>query len=98
MTQVAMSDQEIVRRHRTIWVARPELHAVYEAWFLQLLRCVEGLRPIVEISMGPGFLKAYFPQLISTDIVPTMYGTSSVTLAPSSSSLAGSVPWSRRMS
>ena len=45
-----MSDQEIVRRHRTIWGARPELRAVYEEWFAQLLRCVEGLRPIVEIE------------------------------------------------
>ena len=48
MMQVAMSDQEIVRRHRTIWAARPELRAVYEEWFAQLLQCVEGLRPIVE--------------------------------------------------
>ena len=68
-----MSDQEIVRRHRTIWSARPELRAVYEEWFAQLLHCVEGLRPIVEIGAGPGFFKEYCSQLISTDVVPTMY-------------------------
>src|SRR5262245_15438712 len=73
MTQVAMSDQEVIRRHRTIWAVRPELRAVYQEWFAQLLRCVEGLRPVVEIGTGPGFLKEYFPQVISTDIIPTPY-------------------------
>jgi SAM-dependent methyltransferase len=68
-----MSDQEIVRQHRTIWAARPELRAVYHEWFAQLLRCVEGLHPIVEIGAGPGFFQEYCPQLISTDVVPTPY-------------------------
>src|SRR6266571_8104075 len=73
MTQVTMSDQEIVRQHRAIWLARPELRAVYQEWFAQLVRCVEGLHPIVEIGAGPGFFKEYFPHLISTDVVPTPY-------------------------
>jgi SAM-dependent methyltransferase len=68
-----MSDQEIVRQHRTIWAARPELRAVYHEWFAQLLCCVEGLHPIVEIGAGPGFFKEYCPQLISTDVIPTPY-------------------------
>ena len=68
-----MSDQEMIRRHRTIWGARPDLRAAYEAWFAQLLHCVEGLCPIVEIGAGPGFFKEYYPQLISTDVVPTTY-------------------------
>jgi len=73
MTQLVMSDHEVVRRHRTIWAARPELRAVYHEWFAQLLHCVEGLHPIVEIGAGPGFFKEYFPQLISTDVVLTSY-------------------------
>jgi SAM-dependent methyltransferase len=68
-----MSDQEIVRQHRTIWAARPELRAVYHEWFAQLLQWVEGLHPIVEIGAGPGFFKAYCPQLISTDVIATPY-------------------------
>jgi len=68
-----MSDQEIVRQHRTIWTIRPELRAVYHEWFAQLLCCVEGLHPIVEIGAGPGFFKEYFPQLISTDVIATPY-------------------------
>jgi SAM-dependent methyltransferase len=70
---VIRSDHEVVRRHRAIWAARPELRAVYHEWFAQLLRWVDGLHPIVEIGAGPGFFKEYFPQLISTDIVPTSY-------------------------
>lgn len=73
MTQGAMSDHEVVRQHRTIWAARPELRAVYQEWFTQLLRCVEGLHPIVEIGAGPGFFKNSFPQLISTDVMRTSY-------------------------
>src|SRR5438552_12279280 len=73
MTQITMSDQEIVRQHRAIWLARPELRAVYQEWFAQLVRCVEGLHPIVEIGAGPGFFKEYCPQLISTDVIPTPY-------------------------
>jgi SAM-dependent methyltransferase len=68
-----MSDQEIVRQHRTIWAARPELRAVYHEWFAQLLCCIEGLHPIVEIGAGPGFFKEYCPQLISTDVIATPY-------------------------
>jgi SAM-dependent methyltransferase len=68
-----MSDQEIVRQHRAIWAARPELRAVYQEWFAQLLCCVEGLHPIVEIGAGPGFFQEYFPQLISTDVIATPY-------------------------
>jgi hypothetical protein len=46
---------------------------VYQEWFAQLLCCVEGLHPIVEIGAGPGFFKEYFPQLISTDVISTPY-------------------------
>jgi SAM-dependent methyltransferase len=68
-----MSDQEVVDQHRAIWAARPELRTVYQEWFAQLVRCVEGLHPIVEIGAGPGFFKESFPQLISTDVIPTPY-------------------------
>jgi SAM-dependent methyltransferase len=73
MTKVAMSDHEFVSQHRKIWVARPELRSIYQDWFKQLLRCVDGLHPIIEIGSGPGFFKEYFPHLISTDVVPTRY-------------------------
>ena len=80
-----MSDQEIVRQHRTIWAARPELRAVYQEWFAQLLHCVEGLHPIVEIGAGPGFFKEYFPSSSRLMSFQVRTLTSSVT--------AGSLPF-----
>lgn len=73
MKHAALADQDIIRRHREIWAARPELRAVYQQWFAQLLRRVDGLRPIVEIGAGPGFFKEYFPELIATDVVQALH-------------------------
>jgi len=69
MSQVTQSDFDFLIRHRKIWSVRPELQAVYQDWFGQLLRCVDGLQPIVEMGSGPGFFKEYFPRLISTDFI-----------------------------
>jgi SAM-dependent methyltransferase len=73
MTQVTPSDHEFVRQHRKIYAARPELRSVYQDWFKQLLRCVGGLHPVVEIGSGPGFFKEFFPHVVSTDVVPSAY-------------------------
>jgi SAM-dependent methyltransferase len=70
MRPAVVPDLEIIERHRTVWDSRPELRAVYEEWFLQLLHRVEGRDPVVEIGSGPGFLKERFPQVISTDVIP----------------------------
>ena len=69
MSQVTQSDFDFLIQHRKIWSVRPELQAVYQDWFGQLLRCVDGLQPIVEMGSGPGFFKEYFPRLISTDFI-----------------------------
>ena len=69
MNQVAQSDFELLAQHRKVWDARPELRAIYQEWFAQLLACVDGLHPIVEIGAGAGFFKEYCPSLTATDIV-----------------------------
>jgi SAM-dependent methyltransferase len=47
------------------------LRRVYEGYFeLVRGRCTPG-RPVVELGAGPGFLKAYWPEIIATDVVPT---------------------------
>jgi SAM-dependent methyltransferase len=66
---VVHSDLDFLARHKEVWDARPELRSIYEEWFAQLSRSVDGLRPIVEIGSGPGFFKGYCPSLIATDIV-----------------------------
>ncbi|HXJ95538.1 MAG TPA: class I SAM-dependent methyltransferase [Terriglobia bacterium] len=65
------SDLDFVQRHRSIWAARPELRSVYQEFFAELLRVVEGRTPIVELGAGPGFFKEYYSGLISTDVIST---------------------------
>jgi hypothetical protein len=65
------SDLEYVKQHRIIWSARPELRAVYQDFFRQLLATVGGRAPIVELGAGPGFFKEYCPSLVSTDLIST---------------------------
>src|SRR5438128_560835 len=73
MSQVTPSAFDFLNRHRKIWRVRPELQAVYREWFSQLLRCVEGLQPIIEVGSGPGFFKEYCPHLISTDLIASSW-------------------------
>jgi SAM-dependent methyltransferase len=65
------SDLEFVQRHRSVWAARPELRSVYQEFFAELLRAVQGRTPVVEVGAGPGFFKEYCPGLISTDVILT---------------------------
>jgi SAM-dependent methyltransferase len=67
------SDLEFIARHRSIWVARPELRSVYHEFFAELLRAVQGWAPVVELGAGPGFFKEYHPGLISTDVIATRW-------------------------
>lgn len=65
----AIADVDVVRRHRAILDARPELRSVYAEWFKDLLDCVHGLGPIVEIGAGPGLFRQYCPRLVTTDVL-----------------------------
>ena len=69
----AESDLNLVREHRAIWASRPELRAVYQEFFAQLLNAAGQKRPVVELGAGPGFFKEYFPGLISTDVIATRW-------------------------
>jgi SAM-dependent methyltransferase len=69
----ATPDLDVLRQHREILAARPELRSVYEEWFGHLLECVRGLRPIIEIGGGPGLFKQYCPRLISTDLLVSQW-------------------------
>lgn len=68
MSLASASDLARLDEHRAIFGARPELRAVYEGWFRQLLDAVGDRAPIVEVGAGPGFFKAFRPDLIATDV------------------------------
>ena len=73
MNLAVKSDLEFLSRRRKIWDTRPELRGVYQEWFAQLLDCVDGLHPVVEIGSGAGFFKEYCPSLTAVDVVPSEY-------------------------
>jgi SAM-dependent methyltransferase len=65
----ASSDLDFIADHRLVWSQRPELRAVYHEFFARLMDAVGGRKPVVELGAGPGFLKEYCSNLISTDVV-----------------------------
>jgi len=55
--------------HRLIWEKKPVLRAIYSDYYRRIVaECRHGLT--LEIGGGTGNLKAFIPNVISTDIVP----------------------------
>jgi len=61
--------EAVLRRHRAVWERKPVLRAIYADWYKRIL---ESLKPgkAIEIGGGSGNLKEYYPQIITSDIVP----------------------------
>jgi SAM-dependent methyltransferase len=69
----AEGDPAWIAEHRAVWRRKPGLRAVYRRYFRRLrAACVPGW-PIVEIGSGPGFLKEFYPDIVSTDVAPSAY-------------------------
>ena len=47
---------ERLEEHRRLWEAKPDLQAVYEAWFEVLLDGIPHEARVLEVGSGPGFL------------------------------------------
>lgn len=60
--------RETLERHRRVWGKKPSLRRVYEGYFRDILARCGHQRPIVELGSGPGFFKAFCPDLIATDV------------------------------
>lgn len=62
--------QEQLLRHRRTWEQKPVLRRIYNGEFFTRLiaqRQIEGAS--IEVGAGPGFLKQFFPSVISTDLI-----------------------------
>ncbi len=59
-----------LERHRRVWARKGVLRAVYRSYYREMFDRISAHRPIVEIGSGPGFLKEYAPEIISTDVEP----------------------------
>ncbi len=64
-------DRLMLETHRAAWAKNPALRRVYESYFQTILDLCGPQRPIIELGTGPGFLKAFCPEIIATDITPT---------------------------
>jgi SAM-dependent methyltransferase len=62
--------QEQLLRHRRVWEQKPILRRVYsEEFFARLLAFRKSGGPSIEVGAGPGFLKQFAPDIISTDLI-----------------------------
>lgn len=55
---------------REAWDRKAVLRALYQHWYAQLVAALAPRRPVIEIGSGCGNFKAYYPECISTDVVP----------------------------
>jgi SAM-dependent methyltransferase len=56
-----------------VWRRKPGLRAVYRRYFRRLRAEFVAGWPVVEIGSGPGFLKEFCPDIVSTDVLPNPY-------------------------
>lgn len=62
-----------IAEHRAQWGRKASLRLVYRRWFQRVRDlCVPGVS-IVEIGCGPGFFKDFYPDVLSTDVIPNPY-------------------------
>ena len=62
-----------IAEHRTVWVRKPSIRAVYRAWVDWLRASAAPDGPVVEIGSGPGFVKELWPEVIATDVTAIPY-------------------------
>ena len=62
-----MSD-EVLRRHQSVWKAKPILRLLYTEWYRELAAELSS-GPTLEIGGGTGNLKEFAPSVVCTDIV-----------------------------
>ncbi len=78
-THAAPSDRDILDARARAWKSRPLLRSVYHDYFEAMAErftrhASDARRPhgvVVEIGGGAGHFKAFYPDMIVTDIVPT---------------------------
>jgi SAM-dependent methyltransferase len=54
---------------REVWSRKPALRAIYAHWYAQCVAALAHYRPTVEIGCGSGNFKAFYPEIIATDVL-----------------------------
>jgi SAM-dependent methyltransferase len=55
--------------HRQAWDRNPALRLLYERWYGRIREQLPARGPWVELGSGPGFARAFIPELQLTDVV-----------------------------
>ena len=58
-----------IEHQRAIWSRKPALRALYAHWYAQSVAALAKHRPTVEVGCGSGNFKAFYPELIATDVL-----------------------------
>jgi len=68
-----MQNDERLVRYREIWQTKPALKRIYECYYQQIVgQCRRDGRTL-EIGGGSGNLKAFIPEVVSTDVIPASW-------------------------
>jgi len=58
-----------IEYQREVWKRKPALRAIYAHWYAQCVAALARRGPTVEVGCGSGNFKAFYPQLIATDVL-----------------------------
>ena len=58
-----------IEYQREVWRRKPALRAIYAHWYAQCVAALAKRRPTVEVGCGSGNFKAFYPELIATDVL-----------------------------
>jgi SAM-dependent methyltransferase len=58
-----------IEYQRHVWNRKPALRAIYGHWYAQCVGALAQNRPTVEVGCGSGNFKAFYPDLIATDVL-----------------------------
>lgn len=60
---------EELLHQRAAWDRKASLRAIYHIWYKRIVASLAPLRPTVEIGSGCGNFKAYYPDVVATDVI-----------------------------
>jgi SAM-dependent methyltransferase len=58
-----------IEYQRDVWSRKPALRAIYGHWYSQCVAALAQHRPTIEVGCGSGNFKAFYPEMIATDVL-----------------------------
>ncbi len=67
---VEIDDYQRLLSHREVWRKKPALNYFYSEALFKKIKYYCNRLPILEVGSGPGFLKNYWKDIVSSDAIP----------------------------